>query len=160
MEQKVLKGFTPEQQSFICSRCFAGFDVEKNRPMVAMCCHVSCCEDCIRNLLKTSALTICPFGQHSMKPAQHNYEMIQLLESFIRSQKVNKETIFKTELKIGMFPEKMIVQFMDGFYLRNKEFNFYDKKTRAVGFQLEPMDDSYLNEQVGIITLQQGYYFT
>ena len=86
--------------------------------------------------------------------------MVQLLESFIRSQKVNKETIFKTELKIGMFPEKMIVQFMDGFYLRNKEFNFYDKKTRAVGFQLEPMDDSYLNEQVGIITLQQGYYFT
>ena len=109
MEQKVLKGFTPEQQSFICSRCFAGFDVEKNRPMVAMCCHVSCCEDCISILLKTcSNPQKCPFCPKD-KQVLHNYEMVQVLESYIRSQKVNKETIFKTELKIGMFPEKMIV---------------------------------------------------
>jgi hypothetical protein len=50
----------------------------------------------------------------------------------------------KPELKIGMFPEKVIIEFLEGFYF--KKIPFFDKTRKVSSINLQKDPDSLLRE--------------
>ena len=70
-----------------------------------------------------------------------NFEHSNLLESKLAKQQVSRGRIFKKKLKIGLVPEKMILQFFE-FFVKN--LAFYDSGKRAT-LQIKNDENSLLN---------------
>ena len=57
-----------------------------------------------------------------------------------------------------MLPDKLIVNYMDSYFL--KPFSFYDKSRKVNGCSLLDWSQSYLNEKILIINFRKEHFYT
>lgn len=83
-----------------------------------------------------------------------NYEFNRILEQKLNAHLIDRTKLYKDEVRIGMLPETMIVEYFTSFYLKKLTVG-----TKMKSFRLESIQDSTLREKCAIITLQKPYYY-
>jgi hypothetical protein len=82
--------------------------------------------------------------------------MNNLFESKLAKQEISKAKLFKRELRIGLLPEKMIIEFF-AFYCKNMPF--FDMARKVNSARMEDDLTSMLRQKQIIITFKEDYFF-
>ena len=64
----------------------------------------------------------------------------------------------KSELKIGMFPENVSIEYLQHSYFN--KFSFFDKIRKVSSIKLIQDKDSILRQQYAIIKFKEPYFYT
>lgn len=117
--KELRKAFGEAQQLFICHICYAGLDPENNKPLISKLCTpiIKPCDECLSQLKydqrnsqdKTCNLCQRPHIVNFENDYVQDFSFKQTLEQQLQSQKIAHKDICKNEMRIGFFPEKVIV---------------------------------------------------
>ena len=142
-----MQAFKDKKLLFICQNCYSGMDGENNKPLISVQCipTIKLCTECVRQLkheLRNANEKICNLCKtyHKINFEKEgdffaqDFSFKDSLDQLIKSQQIALRDIQRLELKIGMFPEKVIIEFLENFYF--KKIPFFDKTRKIESINL------------------------